>query len=183
MSTPYYAPYPSSPTESTYSTGESSTSSPTVSQYRYSPGRQVPSPSTPVAPSGTCSSDDQSSQNGDYTVTHDRRGRVTSSSSISKLDISHPYARLYAKKEEGKRRKIWNHALEKALFSPYELCVFRFLRGFIFSWRLIMATFSDPRWGRLTGELSTWRVWRPMSIDSTPNFSGRINILFLRHRY
>lgn len=35
--------------------------------------------------------------------------------------IAHPYARLYAKKEEGKRRKIWNHALEKNLFNAYEL--------------------------------------------------------------
>lgn len=35
----------------------------------------------------------------------------------------YPYARINAKKEEVKRRRIWNHALEKSLFSPYELCV------------------------------------------------------------
>lgn len=35
--------------------------------------------------------------------------------------IVHPYARLYAKTQDGKRRKIWNHALEKSLFSTYEL--------------------------------------------------------------
>ncbi|KAG6845787.1 hypothetical protein H0H87_003841 [Tephrocybe sp. NHM501043] len=39
----------------------------------------------------------------------------------TRLAIAHPYARLYAKKEEVKRRKIWNHALEKSLFSPYEI--------------------------------------------------------------
>jgi hypothetical protein len=37
------------------------------------------------------------------------------------LDIAHPYARLFAKKDEVKRRKIWNHALEKFIFSSYEL--------------------------------------------------------------
>ena len=39
------------------------------------------------------------------------------------LQISHPYARLFAKKDEVKRRKIWNHALEKNLFNPFELQV------------------------------------------------------------
>ncbi|KAF8078557.1 hypothetical protein FPV67DRAFT_1663279 [Lyophyllum atratum] len=39
----------------------------------------------------------------------------------ARLNVAHPYARLYAKKEEVKRRKIWNHALEKSLFSPYEI--------------------------------------------------------------
>ncbi|EEB88532.1 hypothetical protein MPER_13581, partial [Moniliophthora perniciosa FA553] len=33
----------------------------------------------------------------------------------------HPYARLQGKSKEGKRRKIWNHALEKYMFTPYEL--------------------------------------------------------------
>ena len=37
------------------------------------------------------------------------------------IQISHPYARLFAKKDEVKRRKIWNHALEKSLFNPFEL--------------------------------------------------------------
>ncbi|KAI0673492.1 hypothetical protein C8Q78DRAFT_628726 [Trametes maxima] len=36
--------------------------------------------------------------------------------------IAHPYARLYSKKHgTGKRRKMWNHALEKMLFSPQEI--------------------------------------------------------------
>ncbi|KAJ3500710.1 hypothetical protein NLJ89_g9674 [Agrocybe chaxingu] len=37
------------------------------------------------------------------------------------IQIPHPYARLFAKKDEVKRRKIWNHALEKSIFTPYEL--------------------------------------------------------------
>ncbi|KAI0778539.1 hypothetical protein BD413DRAFT_466061 [Trametes elegans] len=36
--------------------------------------------------------------------------------------IAHPYARLYNKKHgAGKRRKMWNHALEKMLFTPQEI--------------------------------------------------------------
>ncbi|KAF8898674.1 hypothetical protein BD779DRAFT_1666474 [Infundibulicybe gibba] len=35
--------------------------------------------------------------------------------------ITHPYARLNAKRDEVKRRRIWNHTLEKFIFSPYEL--------------------------------------------------------------
>ena len=38
--------------------------------------------------------------------------------------IAHPYARLYNKKNSaGKRRKMWNHALEKVLFTPQEMYV------------------------------------------------------------
>jgi hypothetical protein len=33
----------------------------------------------------------------------------------------HPYARLANKAEAKRTRKIWSHALEKKLFSPYEL--------------------------------------------------------------
>jgi len=37
--------------------------------------------------------------------------------------IAHPYARLYAKKNAtgAKRRKIWNHALEKSVFNAHEI--------------------------------------------------------------
>ncbi|KIM48136.1 hypothetical protein M413DRAFT_7187 [Hebeloma cylindrosporum] len=41
--------------------------------------------------------------------------------SSRQIQIAHPYARLLAKKDEVKRRKIWNHALEKFIFSAYEL--------------------------------------------------------------
>lgn len=38
--------------------------------------------------------------------------------------IAHPYARLYAKQEPKKRpRKIWNHKLEKRVFTEHELWV------------------------------------------------------------
>ena len=41
---------------------------------------------------------------------------------IQGTNIVHPYARLYNKKNgAGKRRKMWNHALEKALFTPEEM--------------------------------------------------------------
>ena len=49
----------------------------------------------------------------------------SSSCSSSQFMIAHPYARLYAKKNAtgAKRRKIWNHALEKSVFSAHEMCV------------------------------------------------------------
>ena len=48
-----------------------------------------------------------------------------SSRSPSQIVIAHPYARLYAKKNAtgAKRRKIWNHALEKSVFSAHEMYV------------------------------------------------------------
>ena len=50
---------------------------------------------------------------------HNHIARNTS----ARVNIAHPYARLFAKKDEVKRRKIWNHVLEKAIFSSYELSV------------------------------------------------------------
>ncbi|KAG2154913.1 hypothetical protein DEU56DRAFT_725474, partial [Suillus clintonianus] len=47
--------------------------------------------------------------------------RDNSHRAASRFTIAHPYARLYAKKDGSKRRKIWNHVLEKQLFSPQEL--------------------------------------------------------------
>ncbi|KAJ3568068.1 hypothetical protein NP233_g5949 [Leucocoprinus birnbaumii] len=46
---------------------------------------------------------------------------VTNRTSSSRLRIVHPYTRLVSKKDDSKRRRIWNHALEKSLFNPYEL--------------------------------------------------------------
>jgi hypothetical protein len=47
------------------------------------------------------------------------------SRSPSEIVIAHPYARLYAKKNATgtKRRKIWNHALEKSVFNAHEMYV------------------------------------------------------------
>ncbi|EIM92974.1 uncharacterized protein STEHIDRAFT_90387 [Stereum hirsutum FP-91666 SS1] len=36
------------------------------------------------------------------------------------MGIAHPYARLFVKKDGAKRRKIWNHALERYVFTPEE---------------------------------------------------------------
>jgi len=48
---------------------------------------------------------------------------VKKNNAQQRIQIAHPYARLVAKKGEVKRRKIWNHALEKSLFTPFELYV------------------------------------------------------------
>ncbi|KAF5377493.1 hypothetical protein D9615_005344 [Tricholomella constricta] len=56
-----------------------------------------------------------------YSLTDQSSAFPPSRTSTSRVTIAHPYARLYAKKEQVKRRKIWNHALEKSLFSPYEI--------------------------------------------------------------
>jgi len=48
----------------------------------------------------------------------------------SRITIPHPYARLHAKKDSSKHRKIWNHVLEKQLFSPQELSVLSRLPSF-----------------------------------------------------
>jgi hypothetical protein len=53
--------------------------------------------------------------------THDFDTKHSHVGLASRVTIAHPYARLYAKKEGAKRRKIWNHTLEKSLFSPHEL--------------------------------------------------------------
>ncbi|KAF9056238.1 hypothetical protein BJ165DRAFT_493566 [Panaeolus papilionaceus] len=48
------------------------------------------------------------------------RPRIQPSIPGKQSQFHNPYARL-AKKDEVKRRRIWNHAFEKAIFSPYEL--------------------------------------------------------------
>ncbi|KAI0931957.1 hypothetical protein AcW2_000721 [Taiwanofungus camphoratus] len=44
-----------------------------------------------------------------------------SASAAARAGLAHPYARLYTKKDGKKRRKMWNHALEKAIFTPHEI--------------------------------------------------------------
>ncbi|KAJ7597104.1 hypothetical protein C8J56DRAFT_1107399 [Mycena floridula] len=39
----------------------------------------------------------------------------------SSLTVAHPYARLYAKKDDTKRRRIWSLSLEKSIFSAFEI--------------------------------------------------------------
>ncbi len=50
---------------------------------------------------------------------------ISPPSPSSQIVIAHPYARLYAKKNAtgAKRRKIWNHALEKSVFTAHEMWV------------------------------------------------------------
>lgn len=67
--------------------------------------------------------------------------------SASRITIAHPYARLYAKKDGSKRRKIWNHVLEKQLFSPQELSVYLSSKGI----STFNVPFLDPPWVRHTG--------------------------------
>ncbi|KAF7799039.1 hypothetical protein EIP86_010269 [Pleurotus ostreatoroseus] len=47
----------------------------------------------------------------------------SSSSCLAGRAVSHPYARIYAKRDptQPKQRKMWNHALEKHIFTPDEL--------------------------------------------------------------
>jgi hypothetical protein len=68
---------------------------------------------------------------GDQFVPSNDRERH-SGTSTTRIKIAHPYARLFAKTGEVKRRKIWNHALEKSLFSPYELYVDSSVQGSLF---------------------------------------------------
>lgn len=50
-----------------------------------------------------------------------------SASPASSRALAHPYARIYAKRDSPptKRRKMWNHALEKSLFTADELANLR----------------------------------------------------------
>ena len=68
--------------------------------------------------SGTSSPDSSPSPTG-------TRTRAGTTGSPSRFHVAHPYARLVAKKDD-KRRKIWNHALEKSVFTPFEMFVFLF---------------------------------------------------------
>jgi len=95
--------------------------SPTTSDFSEGSGSLAPSPSVesfgPPAPSLFPPPDVQSHFSG--------VSNPCSSRSPSQIVIAHPYARLYAKKNAtgAKRRKIWNHALEKSVFNAHEMYV------------------------------------------------------------
>ncbi|GLB36213.1 hypothetical protein LshimejAT787_0305010 [Lyophyllum shimeji] len=115
MASPYSYPspsepsllYPSSPSASSHSSTDSSLYSSNAL-----PAYGPPTPTDPCAYPPPYSPVDDTSDFSHKPRPHDPTPRV---------NIAHPYARLYAKKEQVKRRKIWNHALEKSLFSPYEI--------------------------------------------------------------
>lgn len=83
--------------------------------------------------------------------------------STSRLKIAHPYARLFAKTGEVKRRKIWNHALEKSLFSPYELYVDSYRSSQACSRRI------DRRLELLIVAQSTCQAWKLILTGCTLN--------------
>ncbi|PBL01045.1 hypothetical protein ARMGADRAFT_1160297 [Armillaria gallica] len=80
--------------------------------------------------------------------------------------IAHPYARLYAKKEEGKRRKIWNHALEKNLFNAYELSTLGAPHR-----RTIYMASLEAHIDRLHAQLFSLGFW-PVGFDELEQFKG-----------
>ncbi|KAJ3787990.1 hypothetical protein GGU10DRAFT_287236 [Lentinula aff. detonsa] len=98
------------------------------------------------------------------------RGASSGSSSVStsssRSGITHPYARLYAKKEEGKRRKIWNHALEKSLFNPFELSSLGAPHR-----RTIYMASLEAHVDQLHAQLLSLGYW-PVSFESLEPFKG-----------
>lgn len=83
------------------------------------------------------------------------------SRSASRITIAHPYARLYAKKDGSKRRKIWNHVLEKQLFSPQELSV-----PYLSPVPKLNPPVPDPPWVHPTGAQYTLPPSKPTSTVS-----------------
>ncbi|KAJ3976990.1 hypothetical protein EV361DRAFT_1030015 [Lentinula raphanica] len=105
-----------------------------------------------------------------YEVGSPRAGNSSSSSSStsasSRSSVGHPYARLYAKKEEGKRRKIWNHALEKSLFNPFELSSLGAPHR-----RTIYMASLEAHVDQLHAQLLSLGYW-PVSFESLEPFKG-----------
>lgn len=92
------------------------------------------------------------------------------SHSNNRVNIAHPYARLFAKKEEVKRRKIWNHALEKALFNPYELSVdYASQLMSVLTNTFCMSFLPDQHWVPHIAAPSTSPAWRPTLISFMPS--------------
>ncbi|KAJ3895003.1 hypothetical protein GG344DRAFT_73570 [Lentinula edodes] len=95
-----------------------------------------------------------------------RGGSSSANSSSARASIVHPYARLYAKKEEGKRRKIWNHALEKSLFNPFELSSLGAPHR-----RTIYMASLEAHVDELHAQLLSLGYW-PVSFESLEPFKG-----------
>lgn len=79
------------------------------------------------------------------------RAEKSSAPCSKKFQIAHPYARIFAKKDEVKRRKIWNHALEKSIFNPYELWVHVSLLIYLLLANEIVSFLLDQRSLHLSG--------------------------------
>ncbi|KAF5390281.1 hypothetical protein D9757_002870 [Collybiopsis confluens] len=88
-------------------------------------------------------------------------------SASSRLNVAHPYARLYAKREvEKPRRKMWNHALEKDIFHPYEIAALGAPHR-----RTIYLASLEAHIDRLHVELLRLGFW-PVSFDQVDAFKG-----------
>ncbi|TCD60676.1 hypothetical protein EIP91_009710 [Steccherinum ochraceum] len=92
-------------------------SSPAGSQAGLDPQYRFP-PVSPPKPSG--------SSRTHFRSVHPSVGPAAAIAAGGRVTVSHPYARLHAmNSQEGggmaKRRRMWNHALEKSVFTPHEL--------------------------------------------------------------
>ncbi|KAL0580393.1 hypothetical protein V5O48_001638 [Marasmius crinis-equi] len=83
-----------------------------------------------------------------------------------RTSIVHPYARLFGKKEDGKRRKIWNHVLEKHIFSPYELSTLGAPHR-----RTIYLASLEAHIDKLHEQLLSFGSW-PVAFDDLEPFKG-----------
>ncbi|KAL0072030.1 hypothetical protein AAF712_000953 [Marasmius tenuissimus] len=93
--------------------------------------------------------------------------RQDSTSGTTRTSVSHPYARLLAKKDsDAKRRKIWNHALEKHIFSPYELSTLGAPHR-----RTIYLSSLEAHIDRLHDQLLSCGLW-PVAFDELEPFKG-----------
>ncbi|PPQ64430.1 hypothetical protein CVT26_002137 [Gymnopilus dilepis] len=83
-----------------------------------------------------------------------------------RIQVAHPYARLFAKKDETKRRKIWNHVLEKLIFTPYELSTVGAPQR-----RTVYITSLEAHIDRLHAQLEELDFW-PVSQEDLEPFKG-----------
>ncbi|TFK41088.1 hypothetical protein BDQ12DRAFT_663963 [Crucibulum laeve] len=161
VSTPNYVlghfQYPSSPSESSHS-DRSDTSSTTSTLPPYSCYPIIANESSGHPPTHI----PREPSHNFHGPGRDRIPRISS----SKISITHPYARLFAKKDEVKRRKIWNHALEKALFSPYELSTMGAPQR-----RTIYIASLEAHVDRLHNQLYSMRYW-PVPLDDLEPLAG-----------
>ncbi|KAF8912732.1 hypothetical protein CPB84DRAFT_1759355 [Gymnopilus junonius] len=158
----YNTPYPAS----VPSVGQMHYPSPTISQYT----NDTPSPVNFHSPSVSAYQVHQS-QFLDSPTTEpaprlSKPRPIKSEAQPRKFRIPHPYARLFAKKDETKRRKIWNHVLEKLIFSPYELSTLGAPQR-----RTIYITSLEAHIDRLHSQLEELGFW-PVSHEDLEPFKG-----------
>ncbi|KZT75193.1 hypothetical protein DAEQUDRAFT_761137 [Daedalea quercina L-15889] len=82
------------------------------------------------------------------------------------FDPAHPYARLYTRKEGAKRRKMWNHALEKSLFTPQEISTMGAPNR-----RTIYIASLEAHTDRLHAQLLNYALF-PVPFEKLENFRG-----------